>query len=229
MTNSDPTGEQREHSAALGPASRWDVVVPVKPRSRAKSRLAALGEDVRRDLATAFLVDTVTAALACAEVGTVLVVTDDVGLADLVRAAGAVALPDGRPGELNASLWQGAAELDRRRPGTRLAALCGDLPCLRPEDLGRALQEAGRRQQAFVADAAGVGTTLYAAHDLQSFAPAFGHRSRAAHLERGAVEIGTGAASLRRDVDTPDDLAAAEHLGVGAATATVLAAVPAAT
>ncbi len=226
MTTSDPTAE---HDTALGPAPLWDVVVPVKPRRRAKSRLAALGEDVRRELATAFLLDTVTAALACREVGTVLVVTDDVGLADLVRAPGAVALPDGRPGELNASLWQGAAELHRRRPGTPLAALCGDLPCLRPGDLAHVLRDAGRFRQSFVADAAGSGTTLYAAEDLQSFAPAFGHQSRAAHLDLGAVELGVEAVSLRRDVDTPDDLAAAEQLGVGTATGRVLAAVSAGT
>jgi 2-phospho-L-lactate guanylyltransferase len=209
--------------------TRWGVVVPVKPRGRAKSRLAPLGEDVRRELTTAFLLDTVTAALGCPEVATVLVVTDDLGLADLVLASGAVALPDGRPGDLNASLWQGAAELDRRRPGTPLAALCGDLPCLRSADLGRVLRDASASPQAFVADAAGVGTTLYAAHGLPSFAPSFGDHSRAAHRERGAVEIGQDAASVRRDVDTPDDLAAAERLGVGPATRTVLASVPATT
>jgi 2-phospho-L-lactate guanylyltransferase len=226
MTTSDRTRAQDAHP---GRPSRWSVVVPVKPRGRAKSRLAPLGEEVRRKLTTAFLVDTVTAARACPEVGTILVVTDDVGLADLVLAAGAVALPDGRPGDLNASLWQGAAELDRRHPGSRLVALCGDLPCLRPDDLGRVLREAGAARHAFVADAAGVGTTLYAAPDLRGFVPAFGPDSREAHLRRGAVEVGVGAASVRRDVDTPDDLAAAEQLGVGAATETVLSAAAAAT
>lgn len=202
----------------------WGLVVPVKPRARAKSRLAALGDEVRRELTTAFALDTVTAALSCPEVATVLVVTDDLGIADLVRAAGAAALPDGRPGDLNSSLWQGAAELDRRRPGAPLAALCGDLPCLRPEELASVLREAAASARpAFVPDADAVGTTLYTAHGLTSFAPAFGHASRAAHLEGGAAEIGVGAASVRRDVDTPEDVAAAERLGPGPATSAVLA------
>ena len=220
---SDPTPEQaaETHRPTHRP-TRWGVVVPVKPRGRAKSRLAALGDDVRRDLVTAFTLDTVTAALECPEVGTVLVVTDDVGLADLVLAAAAFALPDGRPGDLNASLYQGAAELDRRCPGTGLVALCADLPCLRPEELGLVLQQAASSRQAFVADAAGIGTTLYAAADLRSFAPAFGHASRAAHRDRGAVEIGAAAASVRRDVDTPEDLEAARALGLGPATSAAL-------
>jgi 2-phospho-L-lactate guanylyltransferase len=201
----------------------WGVVVPVKPRSRAKSRLAPLGDRLRHQLTTAFALDTVAAALACEQVGAVLVVTDDVGLADLVHTAGAWALPDGRPGDLNDSLRQGAAELDRRRPGSRLVALCGDLPCLRPEDLATVLGEAARATgPTFVPDAAGVGTTLYTAPDLRSFSPAFGSASRAAHADLGASEVGLGAASVRRDVDTPDDLAAAEQLGLGPETVTVL-------
>ena len=200
------------------------VVVPVKPRGQAKSRLAPLGDELRQALTTAMALDTVTAALACPEVGSVLVVTDDLGLADLVLAAGAWALPDGRPGDLNASLGLGAAELDRRRPGSRLAALCGDLPCLRPDDLAAVLREAAvSTGPSIVPDAAGVGTTLYAAPDLRSFAPAFGPASRAAHAALGAREVGLDAASVRRDVDTPDDLALAERLGLGTATDALLA------
>ncbi len=78
---------------------------------------------------------------------------------------------------------------------------------------------------AVVPDAAGVGSTLYAAPDLPSFSPAFGPDSRAAHADLGVREVGLDAASVRRDVDTPEDLAAAEALGFGPATAAVLAAV----
>ena len=203
---------------------RCGVVVPVKPRAWAKSRLAPLGDQVRQALTTAMALDTVTAALACPEVGSVLVVTDDLALADLVRTAGAAALPDGRPGDLNASLWQGAAEADRRCPGSTLVALCGDLPCLRPEELAGVLREAtAHGAPAFVSDAAGVGTTCYAAPDLATFDPAFGGTSRAAHRDAGAVEVGVAAATVRRDVDTPADLAAADELGLGPATAAVLA------
>ena len=224
--------------AAPGEAQerRFGVVVPVKPPGRAKSRLASLGERARRELTVAFAADTVAAALECPDVAEALVITDDLALAVRVRAAGADALPDGRPGDLNASLWQGAAELHRREPGLRLVGLCGDLPCLRPAELSLALRGAAdERGPAFVADAAGAGTTLYTAPDLACFSPAFGPSSRAAHLQSGAVELAcdladgleadpAGLSSVRRDVDTPADLLAAEALGLGPATAAVLAA-----
>lgn len=197
--------------------------MPVKRRQVAKSRLAPLGDLLRRELTAAMALDTVTAALACPEVESVLVVTDDLGIVDLLRAVGAAAVPDGRPGDLNASLGQGAAEADRRRPGTRLAALCADLPCLRPAELAQVLRQATAYDgPAHVADAAGVGTTCYLAPDLAAFAPAFGGSSRSAHRDLGGLEVGAAAATVRRDVDTPEDLVAARALGLGPATAALL-------
>ncbi|MYV99167.1 2-phospho-L-lactate guanylyltransferase, partial [Streptomyces sp. SID3343] len=64
--------------------------MPVKPLSIAKSRLAGtIGPGHRPELALAFAVDTVRAALACERVFAVLVVTDDARVAAAVRAAGA--------------------------------------------------------------------------------------------------------------------------------------------
>ena len=63
----------------------------------------------------------------------------------------------------------------RRWPGTGLAALTADLPALRPAELAAALRAAERRAQAaaaFVPDAAGVGTTLYAVPPGGEFLPA---------------------------------------------------------
>jgi 2-phospho-L-lactate guanylyltransferase len=76
----------------------------------------------------------------------------------------------------------------------------------------------------FVADADAVGTTVVTAPDLDRFRPRFGHGSRAEHLEAGAHEIDlAGVESVRRDVDTPDDLAAALRLGIGPRTSRVAA------
>jgi 2-phospho-L-lactate guanylyltransferase len=72
----------------------------------------------------------------------------------------------------------------------------------------------------FVADVTGSGTTLLAAAPGVALAPAYGPGSRQVHLRSGAVEL-PGAAGLRLDVDTPDDLAQALLLGVGVATAAV--------
>ncbi len=194
----------------------YGVVVPVKLLARAKSRLASLGDDVRRDLMLAFVVDTVNAVLDCAPVGRLLVVTDEVALAHALAELGVEAIPDGHTGDLNASLVQGAAELVRRDATLRPVALCGDLPALRSDDLATVLGESERHLTGFVPDALGTGTTLYTAASLETFAPRFGVGSRAAHLEAGALELGTeGAASVRQDVDTPDDLATALRLGVG--------------
>jgi 2-phospho-L-lactate/phosphoenolpyruvate guanylyltransferase len=204
-------------------ARRFGVVVPVKPLSVAKSRLAELGDRTRRELVAAFAVDTVQAALESPVVAGVLVVTDDVELARSLTDLGVAAVPDGTSGDLNGTLRQGAAEVVRRHPGTAPVALCADLPCLRSSDLTAALTGAPAAEAAFVADNDGTGTTLYTAPDLARFAPRFGPGSRAAHLEGGAVELEVPVDSpMRRDVDTPDDLLKARTLGVGARSAWVV-------
>lgn len=212
------------HSSAPAPAPRtFGVVVPVKPAATAKSRLRPLGDHARRELVTALVVDTVAAATACPAVGGVLVVTDDVQLARGLRELAVDAVPDGESGSLNASLQQGAAELLRRRPTLQPVALCADLPALRPGELTLALEGADPSLPAFVADADGVGTTMYVAPTLDAFEPRFGTASRAAHLSYGAREIGLpGIDSLRRDVDTPEDLQVAAALGLGSRTSWVV-------
>lgn len=204
------------------PRHRYGVLVPVKPPAVAKSRLAPLGDRVRAELATAFAMDTVAAALVSPAVGCVMAVTDDHVLAGALSALGAQALPDGVAGDLNGTLLQAAAELTRRFPGLRPAALCADLPALRTEALDVALATAPGRGAAFVADTEGRGTTLLVASDLAAFRPCFGEASAQAHRAAGADEIdGVDVPSLRRDVDTPADLEAALALGVGAHTSVV--------
>ena len=203
-------------------AARFGLVLPVKRLAVAKSRLSEVGDDLRRELVTAFVLDTVTACLECRSVAQVLVVTDEIVLVRAVRALGADAIPDGRPGDLNATVVQGVAELLRRQPDLRPAAMCADLPAARPEDLAVALERAAQVDgAAFVTDEAGTGTTLYTAPDLASFAPQFGAGSRAAHQASGATEI-DAPVTVRLDVDTPAHLAEARHHGVGSHTARVL-------
>jgi 2-phospho-L-lactate guanylyltransferase len=127
---------------------------------------------------------------------------------------------------LNAALRHGAAVAARRWPGTGLAALTADLPAMSPVELAAALRAAGASPglAAFVPDAAGVGTTLYAVPPGGEFRPLFGGASRARHAAAGAVELDLGAfTGLRRDVDTPDDLREALSLGVGPFTRAVAA------
>lgn len=203
---------------------RFGVVVPVKPPKIAKSRLGGLGDDVRQELAAAFAADTVAAALAASSVDVVLAVTDDHRLAAELRDLGAEVMPDVAVDDLNASLVQAVAELVRRAPGLRPAAICADLPALRPTELDRALAATLPHDLAFVADADGIGTTLLSAAARADFRPGFGPGSRLVHLDHGAVEVETdGIDSVRRDVDTPHDLAAALRLGIGPRTSYVTA------
>lgn len=200
------------------PPDSFVVIVPVKPPARGKSRLDALPAGQRRELAAGFARDTVAAARRTPRVEAVLVVTDDFRFADDLRADGCEVIPDGVSEDLNATLRQAAAEAGRRWPAAVPIALCADLPCLTSEDLAAAL--AGIDGPTFVRDAAGTGTTMYAAPP-SSFEPAFGLDSAAAHLARGAREIVAPVPTLRLDVDEPADLDRALDLGVGTHTAQV--------
>ena len=192
--------------------SRFAIVVPVKPPVVGKSRLRGVQDSERRRLAEAFAVDTITTCLAAGPAG-VLVTTDDASLGAAFAGLGCATVPDGDSNDLNAALEQAAADAVRRWPGTIPVAICADLPALRTADLGAALAQLPDGP-AFVADADGSGTTLYAAPPGR-FRPRFGHDSRSAHLAAGAVEIHGALPSLRRDVDDLDDLRSAVALGVG--------------
>ena len=150
---------------------RWTVLLPVKVLARAKSRLAVLAGERRRELALALAADTVAAVLACPEVARVVVITSDPVAGPLLAGLGAIIVADepadrrpspgsldgdvrdggGQDGSgqdggaqdlLNAALRHGAATAARRWPGTGLAALTADLPALSPSELAAALRSA---------------------------------------------------------------------------------------
>ncbi|MFI6083534.1 2-phospho-L-lactate guanylyltransferase [Streptomyces sp. NPDC051217] len=196
-------------------------MVPLKPLVVAKSRLAvSTGDLLRPQLALAFAQDTVAAALACPVVRDVVVVTDDPLAAAELTALGARAVPDSPAAGLNAALAHGARAVRADRPRAAVAALNADLPALRPAELARVLTAAGDFPRAFLADAAEIGTTLLAACAGSELNPAFGGASRHRHLSTGAMEIVlAGVDSVRRDVDTGEDLLAAAALGLGPYTA----------
>ncbi len=201
---------------------RWSLVIPVKVLALAKSRLTGPAGPRRAELALAMAADTVAAAAACAAVDAVIVVTDDAAAAAELSGLGALVLPD-EPGDgLNPALAFGAAYSGERWPGRGRAAMAADLPALDAAELGRALARAAGAGQAFVADAAGTGTTLYTARPGAAFCPRFGPGSQAAHLAAGAVELTMpGLDGLRRDVDTLADLRDAARIGLGPRTSAV--------
>jgi 2-phospho-L-lactate/phosphoenolpyruvate guanylyltransferase len=198
---------------------QWSVVIPVKSPARAKSRLVQPATDgAGAALVRALTADTMIAARAADGVARVVAVVDEAGLD--VAAADEIHL-QARPG-LNAALAEAWALCVQRWPGDGVAALLGDLPALRPEELAQALRAAAETPLGYVADAQATGTTLLTARPGSELRPAFGVGSAARHA-RIATAL-PGGAGLRRDVDTEADLAAALRLGVGAHTLAVLGA-----
>jgi 2-phospho-L-lactate guanylyltransferase len=197
----------------------WSVVIPVKLLAQAKSRLADLADADRESVALAMAADTVAAAVACEAVGDVVVVSDDTTIRAEARALGAEVIADWPNAGLNKALSAGAEHAAARWPGRGLAALTADLPALSAAELAVALAAASAVTQAFVADAAGSGTTLYTAVPGAEFRPRFGPQSRMRHRQAGAVELDvTGIPGLRRDVDTLADLHSAALIGLGSRT-----------
>lgn len=201
----------------------WSVIVPVKGRPGAKSRL---GEHPAREaLAEAFALDTVAALAAASAVAHIYVVTahpeagfrfDELG-ATVVAEERAAADP------LNAAIAQGLEIARRANPQAHLAVFTGDLPALTPSDVDDALRLAEAQERSMIPDEEGTGTTALLALAGVPLIPRFGVGSRAAHEADGQVPLPIPAAArIRRDVDTADDLGDALRLGVGAHTRSVL-------
>jgi 2-phospho-L-lactate guanylyltransferase len=197
----------------------WTVVIPVKPSVRGKSRLDVAGVD-RVALARAIALDTIDAAAACEAVERVVVVTDDGGL--VLQAGGIPGLrfvSDEDAVGLDAAVALGAETAE----GMPRAALLGDLPALRPPDLAAALDAALVVDRGVVADAEGTGSTLVTARAGVSWTSSFGDGSFARHVELGCTPLPIpDASTLRRDVDTADQLDEAERLGLGPRTTELL-------
>jgi 2-phospho-L-lactate/phosphoenolpyruvate guanylyltransferase len=201
----------------------WSVVVPAKRLAVAKTRLRPLTDGLpgalpraHDELVLAFLADTVTAALHCPGVGSVLVVTDDPCAAEVVAVLGASTVADVPDSGLNAALQHGAAVAG----GDAVAALSSDLPAVRPAELAAALEAAEVAPRCFVPDAEGTGTTLLTALGT-TLRPAFGPGSARAHRSGGAVALQGNWPGLVRDVDTEADLRAALALGAGERTTAI--------
>ncbi|WP_345752956.1 2-phospho-L-lactate guanylyltransferase [Microbacterium rhizophilus] len=197
-------------------------MIPVKG-STGKSRLA---HPDRAELASAIALDTIEAVCGARHVAEVVVVTSDGQLAvRTVSEVGGGRRPEVRvvpdPGAgLNPAITAG---LTAARPDRPRAALLGDLPALTAADLDAALDLAAAHERAFVPDAEGTGTTLITASAGAPIEPAFGAASAARHAASGFASLPIPAAStLRRDVDTADQLSVAAHLGLGPRTSALL-------
>jgi 2-phospho-L-lactate guanylyltransferase len=191
---------------------RWTVLVPLRALPNAKSRLAStVPAELFEALVTAIRADTLAAAGAAAPVARIVIVGDVPG-AD-------VTLVQHSPG-LNGALRDGAAHAAEHWPEDGVAALVGDLPALRPDELTATLTAAAAVSAGFVTDHAGTGTTMLTARPGSTLDPHFGAGSAARHAAIAtALDAGPG---LRHDVDTAADLAAATPFGLGPHTASAI-------
>lgn len=219
----------------------WVAIVPVKGSAGAEEPKTRLGDHPdRARLADAFALDTVAALLAAPSIARVCVVTADEVVAARMLQLGAVVIPEdsgraarqaaahtarnARPDPLNWAIVQGMDAAREAWPALNIAVVTGDLPALKIADVEAALTLAADHERSMVPDREGAGTTTLLALAGVPFVPRFGLGSRAAHESAGHVPLDIHSnASIRRDVDTVDNLADALHLGVGAHTSALVA------
>lgn len=208
----------------------WTLVIPVRDARTGKSRLGSSAT-----LNTAIAADTVSAALACPKIRQVVLVTDDVSWipeslirdfrCDVLQQRSTDQDQELSRSPLNAAVSQGLERVSLL--GTRasgVAVMLGDLPALRPVDLTAALRAAAGVPRGMVSDHHSSGTTLITARGVTGtpHRPCFGLDSAGRHRAAGYRELSVPASSsLRRDVDTAEDLHAV-HSGLGPETLKVL-------
>jgi len=221
MTSGGPAAPTSKDvlSCPPGQHAKWSLIVPFKGGADAKSRLQGheglekIRPGLRRQLALGFLGDTVAAAAASASVERIIIVSSDP--AAVIDAAKIWMLPDPGLG-LNAAIEAGFVLARSLSSGNPVAAVTADLPCLTTADLEYALHCAEHRPLTVVPDRHGTGTTMISALPGAPIHPLFGHGSRDDHLLAGHSLLPIPHPStLRADVDTLDDLAAAVQRGVG--------------
>ena len=215
----------------------WVAIVPVKGGAGAEAAKSRLGNHPdRARLADAFALDTVSALLAAPSIARVCVVTADDVVAARMLQLGAIVIPEDsgraarqsgsgvRPDPLNWAIVQGIDAAHEAWPALNVAVVTGDLPALHVDDVEAALALAAGHERSMIPDQEGAGTTTLLARAGVEFVPRFGLGSRAAHESAGHVPLDIPPnASIRRDVDTVENLADALHLGVGAHTSALVA------
>jgi 2-phospho-L-lactate guanylyltransferase len=222
MAGMSGTSTGRSAPVANAATGKLDVglIIAVKRLSAAKTRLAsAFATDTREGVVLAMLIDTISSASTVLAVRSVTVVTPDAAVAEAVRELGARVLvdptPAGHPDPLNNAISVTEAAIRAETPN--ICVLQGDLPALQPRELAQAIAQARRNQRSFVSDRHGTGTSTLLAFGVP-LQPLFGADSARRHKDSGAIELTGPWPGLRCDIDTPDDLATALGLGVGALT-----------
>jgi 2-phospho-L-lactate/phosphoenolpyruvate guanylyltransferase len=201
------------------------VIIAVKRLTAAKTRLSpAFSAGTREEVVLAMLIDTIAAARAVGAVQSITVVTPDDTAAAAARELGAAVLfdttPPSDPDPLNTAVRFAWAAVTKQTANT--VVLQGDLPALQANEFSEALAQARSHRRSFVADRHGSGTAALFALGV-ALDPLLGRESARRHRDSGAAELTGAWPGLRCDIDTVEDLRAAQLLGVGAATTRAIA------
>jgi len=187
------------------------TLVPVKPFSESKSRLAnILSPDERTELSRGLLTHTLQILANVPEIAQTLVVSRDPAALTLARQYQAQALLETGAGELNAALTQ-ATQAAQTSGAESLLILPADLPLLSAEALRQLITES--KTEPFLAiapDRHEDGTNALLVHPPDLIRYAFGAHSFQRHITQ-ARQAGARARicrlpELALDVDTPEDL-----------------------
>lgn len=179
----------------------WTAIVPLKAAADRKTRLTgALDSGAQAALAEG-MADHVMATLAS------------------IPAIASIRVLSPEPSDIPGTVWEPDhgkglnAELDRvcaALAGERLLVIHADLPLLCAEDITALLMAADAAGVAIATDRHGTGTNALAMRDAVCVGFAFGPGSLALHLQRLPHATVIRREGLAIDIDTADDIAAAQ-------------------
>lgn len=200
---------------SVQPSERWSVVVPVKRFSQAKLRLTdGLAPLAREEVARAFALDTLHVLAQVPAISRILVITD-FSEESFPLPERAQLLVQRSPG-LNSAIREGIRGVRAEDPAAPTLIIVADLPTLRADHLDAALAAAGQVLPRVVVDASGTGTTALTIPPGGETQPSFGTDSARRHRHSGYTELRLPRGNtLRCDVDTLEDLLAAQDVGCG--------------
>jgi 2-phospho-L-lactate guanylyltransferase len=179
------------------------ALIPVKDLDGAKTRVAdVLDAAARRDLVVAMYRDVLAAAIACAVIERVTVVSSDADVLSMAAAQGTEPMQE--PGGLNDSLTSASRKLAARGVD-RLLILFADVPLANAEAIERVV--CADADVALVPSSDGGTNALALSPGAIAFQ--FGPDSAARHTasaERAGLRVlRLDVAALALDIDTPDD------------------------
>ena len=180
----------------------WEVFLPLKNFSAAKSRLAITPAELRVLLIKSMASDVIEVLLQIPSISSIKVVGVDHSQITEVKDSRLSSIPFLEPNDINSDIAQAIDNVDR------YAVLLPDLPSVKAQEVIRAFELASHYERSFIADKSGVGSTAFFS-TVGKVSTFFGHNSAEAHRGAGAIELKDSLfAGIKADCDVWSDLLA---------------------